>query len=111
MLNTPGTGQRSASKLSKCGACIHYISIPSTLSVLIYKAVCRQHPWFTLHLPRYLAVMQAGTVATSATLDPEIVEEVSRLTGYPADTVADSVRASVQDKVAFDYYLFFETYS
>ena len=20
----------------------------------------RQHPWFTLHLPRYLAVMQVG---------------------------------------------------
>ena len=60
----------------------------------------RQHPWFTLHLPRYLAVMQAGTVATSATLDPEIVEEVSRLTGYPADSVAESVRARVQDKVS-----------
>lgn len=65
----------------------------------------RQHPWFTLHLPRYLAVMQAGTVATSATLDPEIVEEVSRLTGYPADTVADSVKARVQDKASVAYQL------
>ncbi len=29
-------------------------------------AARRQHPWFTLHLPRYLAVMQADTIATAA---------------------------------------------
>lgn len=59
----------------------------------------RQHPWFTVHLPRYLAVMQAGTVATTTALDQEIVEEVSRLTGFPTDQVAESVRGRVQDKV------------
>lgn len=59
----------------------------------------RQHPWFTLHLPRYLAVMQAGTVASPATIDQEIVEEVARLTGFPAKNVAESVREKVQDKV------------
>lgn len=32
-------------------------------------------------------------------VDPEIVEEVSRLTGYPADNVAESVKARIQDKV------------
>lgn len=30
----------------------------------------RQHPWFTLHLPRYLAVMQADTIATAAQVWP-----------------------------------------
>ena len=59
----------------------------------------RQHPWFTLHLPRYLAVMQAGTVTTSAAVDPEIVEEVSRLIGNPTENVAESVRGKAQDKV------------
>lgn len=37
---------------------------------------CRQHPWFTVHLPRYLAVMQADTVASASTIDEEIVTEV-----------------------------------
>lgn len=43
--------------------------------------------------------MQAGTVANPTVIDPEILEEVSRLTGYPVDTVAESVRGRVQDKV------------
>ncbi len=36
----------------------------------------RQHPWFTVHLPRYLAVMQADTVASASTIDEEVVSEV-----------------------------------
>ena len=36
----------------------------------------RQHPWFTVHLPRYLAVMQADTVASATCVDNEIVSEV-----------------------------------
>ena len=39
-------------------------------------ALCRQHPWFTVHLPRYLAVMQADTVASSSTIDDDTVIEV-----------------------------------
>lgn len=38
--------------------------------------LCRQHPWFTVHLPRYLAVMQADTVASATSVDDEIVSEV-----------------------------------
>ncbi len=37
----------------------HEVSVPRA-------ATRRQHPWFTLHLPRYLAVMQADTIATAA---------------------------------------------
>ncbi len=38
----------------------------------------RQHPWFTVRLPRYLAVMQADTVASATCVDNEIVSEVRR---------------------------------
>ena len=38
----------------------------------------RQHPWFTVRLPRYLAVMQADTVASATTIDEEVVVEVGR---------------------------------
>jgi hypothetical protein len=36
----------------------------------------RCHPWFTEHLPRYLAVMQADTAVTSPRLDEEMIHEV-----------------------------------
>jgi 5'-AMP-activated protein kinase catalytic alpha subunit len=36
----------------------------------------RQHPWFAVHLPRYLAVMQADPVAAGAHVDEELVAEV-----------------------------------
>lgn len=36
----------------------------------------RCHPWFTEHLPRYLAVMQADTAVTSPRLDEEMISEV-----------------------------------
>ena len=35
-------------------------------SNIVRRVLRRQHPWFTLHLPRYLAVMQADTIATAA---------------------------------------------
>ena len=40
------------------------------------RFTCRQHPWFTLHLPRYLAVMQADTLASAVMIDEDIVSEV-----------------------------------
>ena len=42
-----------------------HILIAASL-ILGWRVLCRQHPWFTLHLPRYLAVMQADTIATAA---------------------------------------------
>jgi hypothetical protein len=47
--------------------------------------------------------MQADTVHHTGVVDPEIVEEVARLTGYPAESVAESVKARVQDKVRASY--------
>lgn len=58
----------------------------------------RQHPWFTLHLPRYLAVMQADTIASTAMIDEEIVHEVCKL-GFKRDEVIESIKARAQNKV------------
>ena len=65
---------------------------------------CRQHPWFRLHLPRYLAVMQADTVATSTHVDDDVVDEVVRL-GFSRGEVAESVKSRSQNKVSLRWYI------
>ncbi len=59
---------------------------------------CRQHPWFSQHLPRYLAVIQADTMATSPLIDTEMVDEVVKL-GFDRGEVIQSVKARQQNKV------------
>ena len=61
-------------------------------------SVCRQHPWFTLHLPRYLAVMQADTIANTAMLDEDILHEVVKL-GFKRQDVVKSIQKRSQNKV------------
>lgn len=51
-----------------------------------------------MHLPRYLAVMQADPVAAGTHLDEEIIMEVVRL-GFTRDFVAESLKARQQNKV------------
>lgn len=63
-----------------------------------FLIVCRQHPWFTLHLPRYLAVMQADTIANTAMLDEDIVHEVVKL-GFKRTDVVNSIQKRSQNKV------------
>jgi 5'-AMP-activated protein kinase catalytic alpha subunit len=64
----------------------------------------RQHPWFTVHLPRYLAVMQADPVAAGTHIDEDIIRDVVRL-GFTRDFVVDSLRARQQNKASVAYYL------
>ncbi|EFN56161.1 hypothetical protein CHLNCDRAFT_57611 [Chlorella variabilis] len=64
----------------------------------------RQHPWFTVHLPRYLAVMQADPVAAGTHVDEDIVREVVRL-GFSRDFVAESLKTRQQNKASVAYYL------
>ena len=67
--------------------------------------VCRQHPWFNLHLPRYLAVTQAQAVITPGLVDPDMVEVVVRM-GFQRDYVMQSVKEKVHNKVRSpSYYL------
>ncbi|KAK9829879.1 hypothetical protein WJX72_008401 [[Myrmecia] bisecta] len=64
----------------------------------------RQHPWFMLHLPRYLAVMQADTIASATIIDEELVLEVASM-GFDRDLLIDSLRNRVQNKATVAYYL------
>ena len=53
-----------------------FASLLRLVRELVAFTLCRQHPWFTVHLPRYLAVMQADTVASATSIDEEVVAEV-----------------------------------
>ena len=68
------------------------------VQVIIANSMHRQHPWFMLHLPRYLAVMQADTIASAATIDEDMVREVAKL-GFDRDTIIRSIKAREQNKV------------
>lgn len=64
----------------------------------------RQHPWFNLHLPRYLAVMQADSTNSTPRIDEEMVNEVVRL-GFNRDFLIESLRNRLQNKATVTYYL------
>ncbi|KAG2452015.1 hypothetical protein HYH02_003056 [Chlamydomonas schloesseri] len=64
----------------------------------------RQHPWFNMHLPRYLAVMQAEPVVGVPRIDEEILEEVVRL-GFDRDGLLDALRSRTANKATVTYYL------
>lgn len=57
-------------------------------------ALHRQHGWFTVKLPRYLAV-QADGMAASMHLDEDIVHEVGKL-GFPRAQLVQSLRRREQ---------------
>ncbi|GFR41578.1 hypothetical protein Agub_g2299 [Astrephomene gubernaculifera] len=64
----------------------------------------RQHPWFNMHLPRYLAVMQAEPVVGVPRIDEEMVEEVVRL-GFARESLLESLRSRQANKATVTYYL------
>lgn len=64
----------------------------------------RQHPWFNVHLPRYLAVMQADPVNANARVDQDILKEVERL-GFQRDFLLESLRMRHQNKATVAYHL------
>lgn len=68
----------------------------------------RQHPWFTTRLPRYLAVMQADTVASATCIDEDIVSEVVKL-GYLRPAIIDALKGRHQNKASVAYYLLLDS--
>ena len=64
----------------------------------------RQHPWFTLHLPRYLAVMQAEAVVTAPRIDEDVLTDTIRL-GFDRESIVDSIRSRAQNKATVAYFL------
>ena len=64
----------------------------------------RQHPWFTLHLPRYLAVPPPDTAAQAAKIDSESLDQVVKM-GFDRAAVADALRRQIRNKATVAYYL------
>jgi 5'-AMP-activated protein kinase catalytic alpha subunit len=65
----------------------------------------RQHPWFTVHLPRYIAVLQAGPSSSIGTMvDSDLVREVERL-GFEHSFIIESLRSRQQNKATVAYHL------
>eukprot|EP00238_Polyblepharides_amylifera_P000466 CAMPEP_0196572784 /NCGR_PEP_ID=MMETSP1081-20130531/2766_1 /TAXON_ID=36882 /ORGANISM="Pyramimonas amylifera, Strain CCMP720" /LENGTH=446 /DNA_ID=CAMNT_0041890217 /DNA_START=123 /DNA_END=1463 /DNA_ORIENTATION=+ len=64
----------------------------------------RQHPWFSLHLPRYLAVPPPDTITQAQKLDAETLESVVK-TGFDRQMVIDSLRQRLHNKATVAYYL------
>lgn len=64
----------------------------------------RQHPWFCVHLPRYLAVAQADHMVGGKAVDQEILSHVVGL-GFDKEYVMDSLRKRQQNKATVAYYL------
>lgn len=64
----------------------------------------RQHSWFAMHLPRYLAVPPPDTVTQAQRVDPETLEVVVK-TGFDRQMVIDSLRQRLHNKATVAYYL------
>ncbi len=64
----------------------------------------RAHPWFVLHLPRYLAVPPPDTAAQAAKVDPESLEAVVNM-GFDRAAVTEALRRQVRNKATVAYYL------
>lgn len=64
----------------------------------------RQHPWFMLHLPRYLAVPPPDTAAQAAKIDTESLEQVVKM-GFDRNAVVDALRRQIRNKATVAYYL------
>jgi len=64
----------------------------------------RQHPWFTVHLPRYLVVPPPDTLAQATNVDAETLEMVVNL-GFEREHVVDALRHQLRNKATVAYFL------
>lgn len=64
----------------------------------------RQHPWFQVHLPRYLAVSAPDTSQQVKKVDEEVLQEVVNL-GFERNRLIESLFNRMQDEATVSYYL------
>ncbi|GAU19808.1 hypothetical protein TSUD_170330 [Trifolium subterraneum] len=64
----------------------------------------RQHPWFQLGLPRYLAVPPPDTMQQAKKIDEDILLEVTKM-GFDRDQLIESLRNRIQNEGTVAYYL------
>jgi 5'-AMP-activated protein kinase, catalytic alpha subunit len=67
-------------------------------------AEIRMHPWFTVRLPRYLALSQSDPLTAGAAPDEEVLREVLKL-GFERNFVMQSLRGRQQNKATVAYHL------
>ncbi|EFJ16445.1 hypothetical protein SELMODRAFT_234034 [Selaginella moellendorffii] len=67
-------------------------------------AEIREHPWFQVNLPRYLAVPPLDSAEQAKRIDEDIANEVARL-GFEKGQLIDSLRNRVQNPATVTYYL------
>jgi len=70
----------------------------------------RQHPWFALNLPRYLAVPPPDMLAQSQKVDPEALEAVVKM-GFDREALIDSLRRQIRNKATVAYFLILDNRS
>ena len=64
----------------------------------------RSHPWFVVHLPRYLVVPPPDTLAQATNVDAETLEMVVNL-GFEREHVVDALRHQLRNKATVAYFL------
>ena len=64
----------------------------------------REHPWFVVHLPRYLVVPPPDTLAQATNVDAETLETVVSL-GFEREHVVDALRHQLRNKATVAYFL------
>ncbi|CAJ2669102.1 unnamed protein product [Trifolium pratense] len=64
----------------------------------------RQHPWFKLRLPRYLAVPPPNTMQQANKIDEDILLEVIKM-GFDSDQLIESLRHRIQNEGTVAYYI------
>eukprot|EP01025_Chloroclados_australasicus_P055574 TRINITY_DN6767_c0_g1_i2.p1 TRINITY_DN6767_c0_g1~~TRINITY_DN6767_c0_g1_i2.p1 ORF type:complete len:543 (-),score=52.84 TRINITY_DN6767_c0_g1_i2:499-1986(-) len=67
----------------------------------------RQHPWFTVHLPRYLAVMQES-ISCAPQVDEEVVQDVVKM-GFEREILVDAIKQRQQNKATVAYWLLYDS--
>nr|XP_033511673.1 SNF1-related protein kinase catalytic subunit alpha KIN10-like isoform X2 [Nicotiana tomentosiformis] len=70
----------------------------------------RQHQWFKIHLPRYLAVPPPDSMQLLKKLDEEILQQVIRM-GFDRDQLLESLQKRMQDDATVAYYLLYDNHS
>ncbi|XP_011072805.1 SNF1-related protein kinase catalytic subunit alpha KIN10 isoform X1 [Sesamum indicum] len=70
----------------------------------------RQHPWFKVSLPRYLAVTPPNAIEHLKQLDEEIIQKVLRM-GFDRNQLIESLQNRLQNDATVAYYLLFDNRS
>eukprot|EP00741_Cyanophora_paradoxa_P023685 tig00021612_g22879.t1 len=83
--------------------------IPKMLIVDPVKRVSigeiRQHPWFQIKLPAYLAITPEQRMQQTQLIDEDVISDVVAKVGYARELVAEAVRNGDRNQYTVAYYL------